>query len=333
MRFFAAILLLAGCGDAAAPPVVLDHDFGTQTLVAGQEHSGLCQSWTLHNTTDLYVNAVELNNTGAYHHSNWFFVHDNVYDVPDGAWGCDANQFHEVAAALSGGVLYAQSTQARHEVQQFPAGVAVRVPARSRIVGSTHLLNASGADITTDLRMTIRTIPASTVMIKLKPFRMQYQDLHIPAMSNAEFTTSCDFGAAYQQAVGTPFQMKLYYVIPHYHALGSRLDIRLVGGPRDGELVFEHIGFDGQPGGRTYSPPFDVSGAGATGLSLTCAFDNPRAAPVGWGIGDQEMCVMLGFADTGLTLADGDVAPGTGSVTGMQGNTVYASAPCMVTAL
>lgn len=337
MRFVAVLLLLSACGDDAKPdcnsaPCTLTHDFGTQMLAAGQEHNDLCQSWTLHNTTDLWVNAVELDNDGGYHHSNWLFVHENVYDVPDGAWECAANGFHEISGAISGGVLYAQSTQARHEVQQFPAGVAVRVPAFSRIIGSTHLLNASGAPLTTDLRMQIQTIPTSTVNVKLKPFRMQYQDLHIPPLSTAEFTMACDFATPYQSAVGTPFAMKLYYVLPHYHSLGARLDVKLVGGPRDGEVVFEHIGYDGQPDGKTFDPPIDVAAAGASGLSLTCAFDNPRDAEVGWGIGDQEMCVMLGFADTGLTIADGEASPGTGMVTQTQGNTVYASAPCMVTA-
>jgi len=338
MKYVALYLLLAGCGDDAAKTdcrtaaCELSHDFGMQMLAAGQEISDLCQSWTLHNTTDLWVNAVELNNDGGYHHSNWLFVHDNVYQVPDGAWDCTANGFHEVSGAISGGVLYAQSTQAKHEVQQFPSGVAVRVPAFSRIIGSTHLLNASGGPLTTDLRMTIRSIPAHSVEVKLKPFRMQYQDLHIPPMSTAEFTTACDFAATYQQQIGMPFQMKLYYVLPHYHTLGARLDVKLSGGPHDGELVFQHIGFDGQPDGRTYNPPIDVAGAGASGLSLTCAFDNPRDVAVGWGIGDQEMCVMLGFADTGLTIADGEANPGTGMVTSTQGNTVYASAPCMVSA-
>jgi hypothetical protein len=337
MKYVVVFLLVAGCGDDAPPDCkttacTLSHDFGTQMLAAGQEHNDLCQSWTLHNTTDLWVNAVELTNDGGYHHSNWLFVKENVYDVPDGAWECAANGFHEISGALSGGVLYAQSTQAKHEVQQFPPGVAVKVPAFSRIIGSTHLLNASGAALTTDLRMTIHAIPAATVATKLKPFRMQYQDLHIPPMSSAEFTMACDFASVYQTAVGAPFAMKLFYVLPHYHALGARLDVKLAGGPRDGELVFQHIGFDGQPDGRTYDPPFDVAAAGATGLSITCAFDNPRDVAVGWGIGDQEMCVMLGFADTGLTIADGEGNPGTGMVTGMQGNTVYASAPCMVSA-
>src|SRR5215813_1287935 len=152
MKYLAVFLFLASCGDdAASPSLTYQHDFGTQTLAAGQEHNALCQSWTLGNATDLWVNAVTLDTGGGYHHSNWFFVHDNVFDGPDGAWECDSRGFNEVAAAISGGVLYAQSTQVRHEVQQFPPGVAVMVPAHSRIVGSTHLLNASPMPVTTDL--------------------------------------------------------------------------------------------------------------------------------------------------------------------------------------
>jgi hypothetical protein len=339
MRFFAVLLLLSACGDDAAKPdcktsaCTLSHDFGVQMLAAGQEHSDLCQSWTLHNTTDLWVNAVVLDNDGGYHHSNWTFVHENVYNVPDSAWDCSTNGFSETAGALSGGVLYAQSTQAKHEVQQFPPGVALRVPAFSRIIGSTHLLNASGGPLTTDLRMQIQAIPAASVVTDLKFLRMQYHDLHIPAQSQAEFSMSCDFATPYQQMVGTPFDMKVYYILPHYHSLGTRLDVKLFGGPQDGQVIFQHFGYDGQPGGRTYNPPIDVSGTGAVGLTMTCAFDNPRDVPVGWGIGDQEMCVSGIFADMGFTLADGEANDGTGMVTSMQGTTVYASAPCVVHAL
>ena len=36
---------------------------------------------------------------------------------------------------------------------------------------------------------------------------------------------------------------------------------------------------------------------GATGLAITCDYDNPRAASVHYGVGDQEMCVALLYAD------------------------------------
>jgi hypothetical protein len=37
---------------------------------------------------------------------------------------------------------------------------------------------------------------------------------------------------------------------------------------------------------------------GYTKLRMSCEFYNPRAAVVGWGVGDQEMCVFLAFSDS-----------------------------------
>jgi hypothetical protein len=92
--------------------------------------------------------------------------------------------------------------------------------------------------------------------------------------------------------------------------------------------VLHEIGaFDAEAHGKTFFPPIDVSGAGATGFSFGCGFDNPRAQEVGWGIGDQEMCVMLGFAETTMAF---DASVGTGSVVGMDGNIVLNSGPCQV---
>jgi hypothetical protein len=58
--------------------------------------------------------------------------------------------------------------------------------------------------------------------------------------------------------------------------------------------------------GKGFDPPVDLAALGAEGISFRCGYDNPRPDKVGFGIGDQEMCVMLGFADTGL-LFDGQV--------------------------
>ena len=46
------------------------------------------------------------------------------------------------------------------------------------------------------------------------------------------------------------------------------------------------------------NPPIDL--AGSQGLRFGCEFENPRDERVGYGIGDQEMCEMLGFAESPL---------------------------------
>ncbi|MEZ4390618.1 MAG: hypothetical protein R3A48_05940 [Polyangiales bacterium] len=72
--------------------------------------------------------------------------------------------------------------------------------------------------------------------------------------------------------------------------------VEVLGGAADGRVLYETDARQGDSWARTMSPPVDVSGARA--LRLTCAFDNPRAQTVGYGIGDQEMCIWFGFTDS-----------------------------------
>lgn len=286
----------AATADACAPIPgdLMPHDFGRYTLQPAEEINGLCQSWTLNNSEGFWVNTVELTNSGGYHHSNWLFVPDDMYDGPDGAWHCDERGYGELEAAVAGGVLFAQSTQARHEVQKFPEGVAVYVPPNARIIGGTHMLNTTADSLDTELELRLYTIPTDEVEVPLAPFRLSYLDLTIMPQSLSEFTGECDFATASPGSDPGDLQMDLYYVLPHYHALGASFRLEYFGGDRDGDTIFEIGGFNAEARGRAFDPPIDMRGA--SGFRFTCGFENPRSEEVGWGIGDQEMCVMLGFA-------------------------------------
>ena len=102
-----ALLLFAACGDGSvggdpvpAPPsptpaprptaapltATLTHDFGRYELGPGEEVASQCVSWTLGNEQSLWVSGVTISNQGAFHHSNWFVVPDDMYEGPDGYW-------------------------------------------------------------------------------------------------------------------------------------------------------------------------------------------------------------------------------------------------------
>jgi len=339
MRRALAILLLVvpACGDSSdrCDPTVESCTFeaavSTLTVAAGQEDEDTCQSWTLNNPTELWVNAITQENDGAYHHANWFFVPDDQFKLPDGHWSCSENQFGELIAALQGGYLFALSTQSHAETQTLPAGSAIRIPPYSRIIGSSHLLNATDADITTTMRLAITTVPPAQVSAKLAPGRISYHDLTITPNAKSSFSTECDLAAAYDDVYHRPLSYKLYYTLTHYHQLGTYQQLEILGGPRDGEVIMRHDGF-GDNAGHAIDPPLDLAAAGARGLRLTCGFDNPRAAEVGWGIGDQEMCVMALQAVTDIGY-DGDVTDGTGALVGTApSGEVQHAGPCALTA-
>lgn len=318
--------------DAAAPNpdesglasnvTVIAHEFDTFDVEPGYEKDGLCQSWTLNNETDLWVNAVAFDNDGAWHHSNWLFVPDWKFDGPDGSWDCSEREYSELNAAMVGGVLFAQGTQSRAETQQFPERVAIRLPPHTRIIGGTHIQNSSAEPVTTQARMQLHTIPEADVTVHLNPFRLNYSDLQIPPRSTTEFTGECDIQAKIGEA---KLDVELYYVMPHYHYLGTQFRLEVLGGERDGEVIVDH---DAEPRGYTFDPP--VSLAGADGVRFSCRYDNPRDTKVGFGIGDQEMCVMLAFADTRFIL-DAQVGAETEAVGETEGVEQF-EGPCNVIA-
>jgi hypothetical protein len=282
--------------DGACAPIggeVLRHEFTEFTTGPGEEVLGLCQSWTLGNETELWINAVELDQTEASHHSNWTFVPDERFEGPDGVWPCEERGYDQLTAAVAGGVLYAQSTQASHEVQKFPGGAAIRIPPRARIIGDVHLLNSGKEPITGTVALTLYAIDPSDVTVKLAPFHMTYDGLDIPPQSTSRFTGECEMAETLTKSTGGPLALQLYYALPHTHALGTRFFLEAVGGAHDGQALLDVTGFNGEARGRFYDPPLDLSDV--TALRFGCEFQNPRAEPVGWGFGDQEMCEMLGF--------------------------------------
>jgi hypothetical protein len=299
----------ADAGSAAAAPSAppdFAHTFPDLTVGAGAELIGTCQSWTLGNDQPVYVNRVVSSNDGGFHHSNWIWVDDTSYDGPDGTWQCADRGFDQILAGAVGGVFFAQSTQARHDTQAFPEGVAFEMPAHARIIGDVHLLNAGDTAVTTRLGFELYTLPANAVRVQLQPMAFTNTALDIAA--------STDTSARMECATPQP-DFDIYYVLPHYHVMGLGMRIDVMGGPMDRTNVFSAMGGFGMSVGQTFDPPIAVHGA--DGLAITCDYRNPRASTVGYGEGDQEMCVTLIYSsgakaggtaiDNFSTLDDGGV--------------------------
>lgn len=312
----------AASGCEAIPGTPLVNEFAEFTTKAGSEVKGLCQSWTLHNPEEIWVNAVELEQDESSHHSNWTFVPDDKFAGDDGVWPCKDRGYSQLEAALYGGVVYAQSTQAAREVQKFPNGAAVRIPPYSRIIGDVHLLNVTGEDITGTAKLTLYSIPESEVAVKLAPFHLSYEGLAIPPLSSSRFTGICPLETKFG-GLGYQFKLDIYFMLPHYHALGQSFFLDVMGGPDDGERLFEIGAYDAEAHGRAYDPPLSVRDA--EGFTFGCDFTNPRDEVIHYGLGDQEMCEMLGFADSGVVF---ESIVHSAEEAGADGSTQLFTGPC-----
>lgn len=303
----------------------LTHDFPPFDLEPGEEVASLCVQWTLNNEESLYVSEVTLSNTGGYHHSNWFVVPEETFEGPDGYWRCRDRGFGELDAAIAGTVLFAQSTQSQIETQTFADGAVIKIPPRHKVVTAPHMLNVTNRAMIAHLRLTLGMVHPREVEVLLKPFRLTYYALDIPAGSEARYTAECDLDSLYQQIAGRPMDMKVYWLLPHYHYLGNYFRAEIIGGPNDGELLHGIDRFDAEANGKAFDSPVDFTGA--TGIRMTCGFRNPTDEEVGWGIGNQEMCVMLGLADTAVMM-DAWVDDDTNTDDGVADGIFRRSGPC-----
>lgn len=316
--------------DAAPSPVVIEtltQDFGPLELASGEERTSDCVAWSLGNETPIWVNAVRFEATPGIHHSNWFHVRPTTFPGPDGVFNCRERDFDSVIAAAAGGVLFAQSTQTASENQAFPAGMALRLPADAVVVADLHLLNTTPEDLRVDIHMELDLIAEEAVTTRLQGMAFDYVDLQLPPRMQSEFSMDCDFA----RSLGGPIDFRIYYTLPHYHELGVGMRLELIGGERDGEVLWESFSPIGEPWGQTFDPPLDPRGA--TGLRVTCVYDNPRDEVVRYGIGDQEMCLMLAFTDSRYVWAGGNLERGVNEEVAVSGGVSSNEAPCQIYAV
>lgn len=288
------MLSLGACGGGASAPDPQTFEFGPYMLAPGQELNGQCVSATLGNDEPLYINAVELTTGPGFHHSNWFWVPDTMFGGGDGTWRCNDRGYDEAVAGLEGGVLFAQSTQAQHEVQQFAPGAATVVPPHSRIVAGTHLLNTSDAAQTLTLTLTITPIAEPTK--KLTPTSLVNRSISLPPMRKSRMMMDCELDKAHRNVTGRPATYAFYYALAHYHELGRGLSIEGVRGDGTVTTIFSTANAVGDALGGTIAPVFSLDGYPT--LRFYCDFDNPRTTTVTWGVGDQEMCTFLAWTDS-----------------------------------
>jgi len=281
-------------------------------------------SVTLNNDEPLYVNAVELTTGPGFHHSNWFWVPDTEFVGADGTWRCNDRNYDEAVAGIVGGVLFAQSTQAQHEVQSFPPGAATVVPPHARILAGTHLLNIGDEMVSLSLKLTITPIASPSKL--LTPTSFVNESIALPPQRTSHFTMDCDMDKAHRNVAGKPPTFSFYYALAHYHELGRGLSIEGVRGDGTVATIFSTENSVGDALGGMIDPPFSLDGYPT--LRFTCIFDNPRTSTVTWGTGNGEMCTFLAWTDSEYTWAGGVIKTDEVPTITDYGNYIEYAYPC-----
>jgi hypothetical protein len=337
-----AALVLASCGtDADSTPDVTLR-FGPWVQAKGSEDPDLCVAATLHNNKPLFINSVSMAAAPGLHHSNWMWVPDNdAFDFPEGSFKCSqgdgTHPFDQQIAGVFGGVLFAQSTQATSEVQQFPTGAVIEIPPHSRVVADVHLVNSGDEDITVPLTLTLHPIPEREVTELMAAMTMQNFAIALPPMQRSSFVVECDLTPRWQDLYSRGFvaspvpDFKIYHALAHYHQLGTGLTMEAIRDSDGGsDVIWTTEGLIGDELGGMLAPEFDMTGHSK--LRLTCNYDNTNNTTVYWGNAKAEMCVGFAYTDSTYKWTAGIDSTGEspGSPVDQNGVAVFDAPSCLV---
>jgi len=261
------------------------------TLQAGEEHQP-CYVFPLVVDGPSHIVAAGSLSTGpGLHHGNI----TTRRKTGEGFRKCDNSPGDHVAFDIleGGAVLFASSTQvAGTELAELPRRHGLPRQGRRRGLRDRrpHALpepDAGGGD--GGARATAGTpLAEDGLQQELGAFAWTYSQFHIPPQS--DFTVSAE---CYLQK-----PMRVVNVLPHMHVLGRRFTAGLLGGPLDGRLFLDaDYAARGDSDILQYDPAVDLSQGGAgDGVRFACTWHNTFDKVINEGVGDNEMCILFGYA-------------------------------------
>ena len=167
---------------------------------------------------------------------------------------------------------------------EFPAGVALKVPAGTGLDLNVHYANAGAAPITGEAAVNLFTIPVAQVTKVAQTLNWANQSITLPA---GQRTTL-------EKVFTVSDSTTIFALTSHTHRLGERFVVQVVGGPRDGETIYENTDWE-HPAFLILPQPVRL-GPGQ-GLKSIVTYNNSTGTTVRFGLqSTDEMNIIFGYA-------------------------------------
>lgn len=165
----------------------------------------------------------------------------------------------------------------------FPAGTALRLPADAAVDLNVHYANHSAALVPGEAYVNLYTVPASQVVHPLSTLNLSNTNITLPAGLQTIVTKDFTFNAT----------TTITGLTSHMHARGTKFQIRIVGGARDGEVVYENTDW-AHPAMVNYPQPIVLTKG--QGFRSVVTYNNTTSTAIFFGLtSDDEMDIIFGY--------------------------------------
>lgn len=238
------------------------------------------------NSEDLYVNRVQVKMRSGSHHFILYDFEDKknlpalntIRDIrnPDGSLNAQtflSMQNHRFWAG----------TQTPNHDYSLPEGAALLMPAGSSFDLNSHYVNKSATVMSGEVHVNLYTVPKSKVKHVVSALNLANQGFILPPGQKSTATKTFTFKNP----------VTVLMLTSHTHKLGEKFVIRIKGGVRDGEAVYESTDWE-HPLIKNFPQPIKLQAG--EGLTSEITYNNTTSKTVRFGLtSEDEMGIIFGY--------------------------------------
>jgi hypothetical protein len=240
----------------------------------------------LNNTAPIYVSRIKLKSRANSHHMVLYDFRskttlpalDDVRDLRN----LDNSLNFSTVIQMSNHIFLGGGTDPNSDYT-FPEGMALQLPANASIDLNPHYFNKTSGNLYGENYVNLYTVPADQVKKVVQMIDFNVTNFSLPA--NQTTTITKDFKFDKPVAVVS--------LTSHYHARGKLFQIKIKGGTRDGEVIYENTDW-AHPKVINYDTPILLQAG--EGLTSVVTFVNDTKNTIGFGLtSEDEMDIIFGY--------------------------------------
>ena len=238
------------------------------------------------NTEEIFVHRIQIKMRPGSHH----FL---LYDFPDKSKlpplnvvrdirNPDGTQNFETFLSMQNHVFWAGTQTPSHDYT-FPPGTALRVAPGTCFDLNSHYVNKTSQPLMGEVYVNLLTLPKSEVKHIVKSLDL----------GNTQFVLPPNKKTVAVKSFTSDKPMKVLMLTSHTHKLGEKFVIRINGGARDGEIVYENTDWE-HPLIKNFPTP--ISLAKGEGLTSEITYNNTTNRTIRFGLtSEDEMGIIFGY--------------------------------------
>jgi hypothetical protein len=173
----------------------------------------------------------------------------------------------------------------------FPEGTALRLPANSSVDLNPHYFNKTKENLYGENYVNLYTVPASQVKNVVSMIDFNNSSFTLPPNQTTVITK--DFYNFDGFVKGSGKSVVIVSLTSHTHERGKLFQIKIKGGARDGEIIYEDNDW-AHPKVVNYTKPIILKEG--EGLTSVVTYVNNTNKPLGFGLtSEDEMNIIFGY--------------------------------------